>query len=72
MDEELAKHYGRLEVPYGSDLETVRRGYRRMMKRYHPDRHSTDAGKARVANEVALALTESYDELTRRLEGGGP
>ncbi len=72
VDEDLAKHYARLEVPYGSDLQTVRKGYRRMMKRYHPDRHSSDTEKARVANEVAAALSESYDELTRRLEGAAP
>ena len=71
VDEELARHYARLEVPYGSDLKTVRSGYRRLMKRYHPDRHSTDEDKARVANEVAAALTESYDALTSRPEGGG-
>ena len=67
-DDDLARHYARLEVPYGSDLDAVRAGYRRVMKRYHPDRHSRDEEKSRIANDVAAALTASYDALVEHLE----
>jgi len=67
-EDPMAKHYARLEVPVGSDLATVKAGYRALMKRYHPDRHSRDAEKSRVANEVAMALTESFEALSRHLE----
>jgi len=37
------------------------------MKRYHPDRHSSDPDKVRIANEVAAALTDAYDTLEKHL-----
>ena len=68
----MARHYARLEIPEGSDLDEVRRAYRRLMRRYHPDRHSLHEAKAKVANEVAMALTESYEAITHHLEGRRP
>ncbi len=63
----IARAYARLEVPEGSDLKTVKKGYRKMMRRYHPDRHGSDPDKARIANEVAAALTDAYDTLVEHL-----
>jgi len=68
-DPELAKHYARLEVPYGADFETVRKSYRELMKRYHPDRHATDEGKTGTATEVAAMLSVSYEALEAHLTG---
>ena len=65
----IARSYARLEVAAGSDLSAVKKGYRAVMRRYHPDRHGTDPEKARIANEVAAALTDAYDTLTAHLQG---
>ena len=64
-DPALAEYYSNLEVPYGSDLKTVRSAWRRMMKRYHPDLHSQDPERRRIANELTARLTEAY----RGIEG---
>lgn len=64
----VQKAYAALEVPPGSDFETVRRAYRTLMRKYHPDRHtSSSPAKQKAANEVAQRLTESYKLLEKTL-----
>jgi len=70
-DPQLARYYERLEVPYGSDWDTVKSAYRRLMRKYHPDMHGQKSPEARkAATEVAQALTQAYNELERQLLGG--
>ena len=66
-DAELAGYYANLEVPYGSDLETVRKAWKRQMARYHPDKHQGDPQKAKVANELVQQLNQAYRELEKHL-----
>ena len=63
----IQKAYAALEVPAGSDFEAVRRAYRSMMRKYHPDRHTATPEKQKAANEVAQRLTESYKLLEKTL-----
>ena len=67
-DPELARWYANLEIPYGSDVETAKKAWRRLMKRYHPDLHSTDLEKKEIANELTRKLTSAYQELEKRLK----
>lgn len=59
----LAQYYANLEIPQGSDLPTARRAWKRLMKRYHPDLHSGDPERVKVANELSAKLTEAYRAL---------
>ena len=67
-DPELAQWYANLEIPYGSDVDSVKKAWRRLMKRYHPDLHSTDANKKEIATELTRKLTDAYQELEKRLK----
>ena len=68
---DLARYYERLEIPYGSDFEAVKGAYRRLMRKYHPDLHvNKSAEKQRAAHEVSQALTQAYNELEKHLQGG--
>jgi DnaJ-class molecular chaperone len=60
--------YARLEVPYGAGLDIVRPAYRRLMRKYHPDRHSGDTQREKLATEIAQKLTAAYDLLVDYLE----
>ena len=62
-DPRLAGLYANLEVPYGSDLNLVRQSWRRLVKKYHPDRHGSDPERRRVATELTAELTREYREL---------
>ena len=67
QDPELARWYANLEVPYGSDLQTVSRARKRMLARYHPDLHARDSQQAQKAGELTLAINDAYEQLVARL-----
>ncbi|MEM6457626.1 MAG: DnaJ domain-containing protein [Acidobacteriota bacterium] len=64
-DPELARCYANLEVPYGADPETVQRAYKRLIRLYHPDRHSADPDKAQTATELIQGLNRAYATIQR-------
>jgi hypothetical protein len=67
QDPTLASFYANLELPYGADVEAVREARRRLLRRYHPDLHSSDPEKKRTATRVAQGLNRAHDELVGRL-----
>ena len=66
-DPVLAQHYRALELPYGAPLENVRASYKRLMKKYHPDRYR-DAKQKETATELVKRLNEAYRALKTHLE----
>jgi DnaJ-domain-containing protein 1 len=66
-DEAIRRAYAALEVSPGSDFETVRKAYRRLMRKYHPDLHTASPEAQRAANDLAQKLTESYKLLEKQL-----
>ncbi|HEY4188377.1 MAG TPA: J domain-containing protein [Polyangia bacterium] len=63
----VQKAYAALEVPVGSDFEAVRRSYRALMRKYHPDHHTQSPEKQKAANDVAQGLTDAYKVLEKKL-----
>lgn len=64
----VAEAYRALEVPVGSDRETVKKGYRRVMKAYHQDRFDRDDDKREVAGEVSKRLNLAYERILEYLD----
>jgi DnaJ-domain-containing protein 1 len=64
----IEQYYTNLEVEPGADLETIKRAYRRLMRKYHPDKHAGDPTKYKAATELAQSLTRAYMELKKHLE----
>jgi DnaJ-domain-containing protein 1 len=52
-----------LEVPVGADFETIRKSYRRLMAKYHPDKYASDPEKYAAATEVTRKITGAYNGL---------
>lgn len=67
-DSELARWYANLEIPYGSDLKTAHKAWRQLLRKYHPDLHSSDARKREIATELTQGLNHAYQELEKRLK----
>jgi DnaJ-domain-containing protein 1 len=65
---DIRRYYANLELPIGAPLPEVKAAYRRLMRRYHPDRHQKDPDRIKAANELAQRLREAYDGLTAHLE----
>ncbi len=67
-DESLREDYANLEVPFGADMETVRSSYKRLMLKYHPDRHAGNLEKQRVALEIAKKINQSFERIRSHQE----
>ncbi len=66
-DDAIRKAYVALEVPAGSDFETVRKSYRRLMRKFHPDLHGGTPEMARAATDRTQRLTQAYKTLEKHL-----
>jgi len=67
VDPEIAGYYANLEAPYGADLQTVKKSWKRLLQKYHPDLHSRDPEKRRVALELSQGLNRAYEALKEHL-----
>ncbi len=65
-NDDLARYYANLEIPYGSDLRTVKKSWKLMLKKYHPDLHSRDTKKQQTATRLTQGLTTAYNEIKKR------
>lgn len=68
VPDDVARAYRALEVPVGSDRETVKKGYRRVMKAYHQDRFDEDPERREIAGEVSQRLNAAYETVTTYLD----
>jgi len=58
---EVDDWYRVLEVPAGADFDTIRRSYRRLVNKYHPDKYASDPDKYKAATEVTRKITGAYN-----------
>ena len=63
QNKDLAEHYKVLEVEYGADEATVKKAYRSLMRKYHPDRHR-DPKKKKAATQLAVKISAAYEAIT--------
>ncbi len=66
-DKRVRELYAQLEVPYGAGIDEVKKSFRRLMRKYHPDMHLSDPKKHQAATKLTMTLTEAYRELERHL-----
>jgi DnaJ like chaperone protein len=69
LDKRVAQFYANLELTPGATLDEVKSAYRRLMSKYHPDKHMGDPAKHRAASDLAQELTRAYRTLVEMLEG---
>lgn len=67
----IREYYANLEVPYGSDLKTVKASYLVLMRRYHPDRHADDPEMEALATELSQEISQAYTAIKSWLKNGG-
>ena len=60
VPEDIVQAYRNLELTPSATMEQVRESYRRLMRTYHPDKHTDDAEKQRIATEITQKITESF------------
>ena len=67
QEQQLTQYYANLELAPGATLDDVRKAYRDLMKRYHPDKHLGDPERHKAATELAQSLTRAYTALVELL-----
>ena len=60
---EIREAYAALELPLGSDEKAVKKAYRELLNRYHPDKHQGTPEKLETANEITMRVRESYEKI---------
>lgn len=65
IDPARARAFAVLELPVGADATDLRRSYRRLCRRYHPDRFDAEPGKRAAATELLAEINRAYDLLVR-------
>jgi DnaJ-domain-containing protein 1 len=66
--DDVRQAFAALELPLTAAADDVRRAWRRLMARYHPDHHATDPERETVATELTRRLTEARDRAVAWLE----
>lgn len=64
----IAAHYKTLDLPYGAGFDEVKKSYRALMRKYHPDRHVGNAKKQKAATELTMRVTQAYNALEEHLK----
>lgn len=66
-EREDAYYCGILGVPVNASVADIRNAYRRLMRRYHPDKVATlGTAEQKAASEKAQAINEAYQIIARR------
>ena len=61
---------GDIRPAFPFDIEMVRKSYKSLMLKYHPDKHAGDPQKQRIALEITKKINESFERIRARHEGG--
>jgi DnaJ-domain-containing protein 1 len=68
-DQKIAEYYKVLDLPDGADFPQVKSAYRKLMRKYHPDRHTGNPKKLKAATELSMRVTQAYNALEEHLKG---
>ncbi len=55
-----AAYYAALELPANASFDEIKRAYKTLMKKYHPDRFHNEPQKKQFAESVTQKLNEAY------------
>jgi DnaJ-domain-containing protein 1 len=67
-DDKIAAYYKVLDLPYGASYDEVKKSYRQLMRKYHPDRHVSHPKKQKAATELSMRVTQAYNALEEHLK----
>ena len=54
------KYYSVLELPYGSGFPEIKKAYKKLLRKYHPDFFTGNPKKQEVAKEVTKKINEAF------------
>lgn len=57
--------YATLEVPHGASWEVIDKAYKKMARKYHPDRYQSDK-EQELATKIMSGINASYEFLKKK------
>lgn len=60
------KYYKILELEYGANFNSIKKSYKKMLKKYHPDLFQNQPDKLKSAQEVTRQINEAYTYFERK------
>jgi preprotein translocase subunit Sec63 len=55
-----AKYFDALEISPTKDFEAIKTAYKKVMKKYHPDRYAGNAEKQQIAQQISQKINAAY------------
>lgn len=55
------EYYANLELPYGAGFDEIKASYKKLLKKYHPDKFYGDEKKLAISQDVVKKLNKAYD-----------
>lgn len=66
-DDKLAAAYKQLELEQGASVGEIKSQFRKLMRKYHPDRHAGNPKKQKAATELTMRITSAYNVIDEHL-----
>ena len=61
------RHYYKiLETEYGADFNTIKKAYKKLLKKYHPDLFQNKPEKLKIAQQVTKEINEAFTYFERK------
>lgn len=60
------KYYKILEIEYGANFNSIKKAYKKLLKKYHPDLFQSKPEKLKSAQEVTRQINEAYTYFERK------
>ena len=61
--EALKKDYANLEVEFQAPFIEVKKSYKKLLSKYHPDRFANNPKKLKIATEIAKKINQSFTKI---------
>lgn len=66
QNEEEKRYYKILELEYGANFQKIKSAYKKLLKKYHPDRYINNPDKLKIATRVTKEINEAYNYFERK------
>ena len=65
-----ARYYANLELAPGASYSEIKAAYRRLLSKYHPDKHHQNQEQTETAGEISKGLNEAMAYFEKTHKGG--
>lgn len=65
QDPELKKAFEVFDLPYGAPWDEVNSAHKKLLMKFHPDRHNQTAQSQKEATQISQMINEAYQKLKK-------